>query len=196
MDFTQENFDALQAKSTSLEKAIWQERASKKELSWQIQELNSKFSEIEKTKSSKKEADLVKQGKLEQVLEQKNLSIVEFEKQIADRNKLIEEMTWTVNKFNEAKTVREAKQMEALAKRLEGLEEGPRNTVLDLIKDKPVEQQGELLDQLLSLQGTQDYKVNPGSGDKWAAVVVNDAHAKAQASGDLMWMILNAPVKA
>ena len=56
--------------------------------------------------------------------------------------------------------------MEVLAKKLEGLEEGKRDTILELIKDKPVERQGELLDQLLSLQGTQDYKVNPGSGDK------------------------------
>ena len=53
--------------------------------------------------------------------------------------------------------------MEALAKKLESLEEGKRDRLLDLVKDKPIEEQGAIIDELISLNGTPDYKVNPKS---------------------------------
>ena len=93
MDFTEENFNALLEKSTSLEGAITAERANSKEYKAKINELSSKFEEIEKSKADKKEQELVKQGKLEQLLESKNAALSEWEQKMADTQKMLDEMS-------------------------------------------------------------------------------------------------------
>lgn len=195
MEFTEENFNALLEKSTSLEWAITAERANSKEYKAKINELSSKFEEIEKNKASKKEQELVKQGKLEQLLEQKNAALSEWEQKMADTQKMLDEMSWKVEEYNQYKTAQQAKAMEALAKKLESLEENKRNRLLDLVKDKPIEEQGEIIDELITLSPTPDYKVNPKSGDKATIPDVNESYTKAKQSGDIMSMIMNAPAK-
>ena len=152
MEFTQENFDTLMAKSSGLEKAVQAERSSKKELSGQITELNAKFAEIDRTKATAKEKELVKQGKLEQLLEQKNQSIAGYETTIAEHLKTMEDMSSKVTEFNEYKTAQQAKAMDALAIKMEAFDEGKRETLMSLVKDKPIEEQGAIIDQLISLQ--------------------------------------------
>lgn len=196
MEFNEENFKALLEKSTSLEWAITAERANSKEYKAKINELSSKFEEIEKSKASKKEQELVKQGKLEQLLEQKNNALSEYEQRMADTQKMLDEMNWKVEEYNQYKTAQQAKAMEALAKKLESFDETKRETLMGLVKDKPVEEQGAIIDQLITLNGTPDYKVNPKSGDKAVIPDVNETYTQAKQGGDIMWMIMNAPTKA
>lgn len=195
MEFTQDNFDALLSKASGLEKAVQAERASKKELSGQINELTNKFWEIEKAKAAKKENELVKQGKLEQLLEQKNQKLSEFEQMMAERQKQLDDMSSKVEEYNTYKSAQQAKAMEALAKKMESIDESKRDTLLWLVKDKPIEEQGAIIDQLISLQGTPDYKVNPKGGDKTITPENSDAYKKAHKEGDIFSMISNAPTK-
>ena len=76
--------------------------------------------------------------------------------------------------------------MEALAKKLESFDETKRETLMGLVKDKPVEEQGAIIDQLITLNGTPDYKVNPKSGDKAVIPDVNETYTQAKQGGDIM----------
>jgi hypothetical protein len=66
---------------------------------------------------------------------------------------------------------------------------------MGLVKDKPVEEQGAIIDQLISLQWTPDYKVNPKAGDKTIAIDTGYDLKKAQNSWDYLSMIANSPAK-
>jgi hypothetical protein len=61
-------------------------------------------------------------------------------------------MNSKVEEYNNYKLAQESKAMEALAKKMEAFDESKRETLMGLVKDKPVEEQGAIIDQLISLQ--------------------------------------------